>query len=124
MNFDPVTNNSDNAVVNMSLNQGEDVAKAMTLKTGSPLALMNLTGYSFKMQINFATPLVLSTSNSGITIPDPVNGLIQVNIASATTKTRPSVTTSYDFWMTSPGGQETFLWRGVCTVTPTQTTLP
>lgn len=84
---------------------------------------MNLSGYSLKMQIQFVTPLLLTTSN-GIAITDAVNGVAQINISDTISAGLTIGTFPYDLWMISGSGVATRLLYGSFTVSQNITPIP
>lgn len=106
----------------ISIISGETVALAMTL-SASELPI-NLTGYSLRCQINFPTPLLLTTANNGVIITNASQGAISLNIGSAQTADIEQGVFDFDLWMTSAGGGETPLLTGKFSVTPNITPVP
>lgn len=111
-------------LTNFSMIAGETVATALAISTGTPAAPIDLTSYTLQMQINFPTPLLLSTANGGITITDPVQGQAQINIPSATSADLPQGSYPYDLWMKSPAGVETPLLKGSFKIYPAVSPVP
>jgi hypothetical protein len=98
------------STTNLSITAGETVAESLAIASGgSPV---NLTGYTLKMQINFPTPLLLTTGNSGITITDAAQGTAQINIADTASVLLSIGIYPYDFWMISGGGDATRILNG------------
>ena len=108
--------------INFLIAAGETVAEAVTIAAGG--VLVNLTGYSLKMQINFPSPLLLDTGNSGITTTNATQGAAQINISSATTETFGASSGLYDFWMISGSGVATRLFGGLFSVNSSITPIP
>jgi hypothetical protein len=106
----------------MAIVSGETVALDMTLSNGG--TPINLTSYILKAQINFETPLSLTTANGGITIVNAAQGQIRLNITSAQTASIEQGVFDYDLWMTSAGGVQTPLLTGKFSVSPNVTAIP
>lgn len=106
--------NTGNYITSMSIIAGETVAQSLSVASGG--GPINLTGYTLKMQINFPTPLLLSTANGGITITDPTQGQAQINIAESVSAGLTVGRFAYEFWMISGGGAATPLLTGLFTV--------
>jgi len=111
-----------NLNVGMAMSAGETVATQITLSSGgSPI---NLSGYSLKMQINFASPLELNTTNGGITIISASSGIVQINIADTVSEQFVTGNYPYDFWMISGGGIASRLLGGVFSVLQSISPIP
>lgn len=111
-------------LTNFSIIAGETVATAIAVSTGKPATPIDLTSYTLQMQINFPTPLLLNTTNNGITITDAAQGQAQVNIPSATSAELPQGSFPYDLWMKSPSGVDTPLLKGTFKVYPNVSPVP
>jgi hypothetical protein len=107
---------------NLSIAAGETVAEALTIASGG--AALNLTGYSLKMQIDFFTPLLLTTGNGGITITNASTGSAQINISDTTSSSFRTGGYPYDFWMISGAGVATRLFGGSFLVNQNITPIP
>lgn len=90
----------------ITIRQGETVTLGMELFDVSGLPF-NLTGYNIKSEIAFPTPLLLTSSNGGIVINSPIDGLMQMNIASSVTEAIASGTYPFDMFLESQNGSET-----------------
>jgi len=107
---------------NISIIQGETVALSLTIQANG--AALNLTGYSFKSQINFETPIEFTSGGGAIVVTDAVNGIVQLNMSSTTTAAFPTNYVPWDFWMIAPNGAETPLIQGIFSVTPSVSPVP
>lgn len=88
--------------INAALTQGDHVSWGWTIEVGNPAMPLNLTGYSIRMTINFPTPLLLTSSNGGITIGTPAtNGEFTVNISSTQSAVFTVGEYQYDIWLES-----------------------
>lgn len=79
-------------VLNLSIEQGATYRKSMTWKTGTPLAVVPLTGYTARMQLRRAVtdtlPLVSITdvlSASGQIVLGGVAGTVEIHITDTAT---------------------------------------
>ena len=122
MQVTPVLNPSSGYTTYMAIAAGETVAEALTIANGS--TPVNLTGYTLKMQIEFPTPLLLTTGNGGITLTNAVQGQAQINISDTTSATLPSGSFPYDLWMVSGGGVATRILSGLFTVSQNLAPIP
>lgn len=115
-------------IVNMAFAAGESISESIAISiigpspstTATPL---DITGYTFKMTIGFAVPLVLNTVNGGITTTDPVNGICQININDSTSGGFTPGAYPYDLWMLT-GTTAIRLFNGTFTVLSSISTIP
>lgn len=112
--------------VNYTLFAGDYINTSATFLQSDGVTPMNLAGYYAKMQIGFPTPVILSTSNGGITIPTPTNGTIFLNALTSATSLWPVGTYSYDLWLEYPGSPTNAneYYSGTITVLQPQTMIP
>ena len=82
-------------------------------KNGS---VLNLTSYTAQMIINTPNPIVLNTTNGGITIPTPANGQIFINMTSSATLAIPPGTYAYAASYTDGSGNVTAFLGGTFSV--------
>lgn len=108
---------------NFTIKAGETVAQAIQFFVSRTVPL-DLSGYTLKSQINFPTPLLLTTENGGITIIDAELGKVQINIDSETTADLPIGCYPYDLWTVSGGGEEKPWLCGTFSVVTSITPVP
>lgn len=111
--------------LNMNLTQGDDASPLITVTNNS--VPINLTGYVVKMTIDFGTEsLVLSTTNSGITLTDAAAGEFTINMTSTVTAAWDAGEYPYDIWLesqTSPPVENQYA-TGTITVNASITSVP
>lgn len=116
------SNSLTGANTSISIFGGETVALAITIYDNTGTAI-DISGYTFKMTIDFDTPVNLTTANGGITTVSAVNGQIQLNMSSSTTAVINPQDSDYDLWMISSGGITTPLIAGTFSVTTPETSV-
>jgi hypothetical protein len=103
------------------IEQGVDWKLEMAWETGTPVAPVNLTGYTARFQIasrhSAATPLVQLTQTSGITLGG-ATGPIVIQLNQTQTDALPPIVGVWDLVMISPSGEDTRLLEGTATITP------
>jgi len=115
-----------NLTANMQLSVGESVSTQLQLFTGIPPnnTVIDLTGFTIKMQINFPTPLLLNTGNGGIVIPDALNGIMQINIADTVSNQFVVGVYPYDIFTIDEANNAMCIMGGVFTVLQSVTPIP
>lgn len=109
--------------VNAAMSQSETVDNQLAFTTDGT-APFNLTGYTIQMQIGFPAPLLLNTTNGGITITSPpTDGLATINIADSISSEFPVGSYPYDLFTISGGGQSIRWFGGSFTVNQSETPL-
>lgn len=98
------------------LPQGADITVDITYKAGDPPAVVDLTGYTAKLQVrqNYTSPVLLELNSADGTI---ILSGTSPNIKLKFTKTKTNPMTIYedmvyDFILTSPAGERTRLFEG------------
>lgn len=86
------------SVVGGTVNQQFTLTQTNADGTASPF---DLTNSVVKMQIDFPTPLLLTSLNGGITLTDVGNGQGRIGISSTQSAAQPVGSFSYDFWTES-----------------------
>ncbi len=111
------------ATKDLTIEQGATWAQSMNWKTGDPSALVDLTGYTARMQLRekYGGPLAieLTTENGRITLGGAL-GTIDLLISATDTATIKARDYVYDLEMIS-GATVTRLIEGKITVTPEAT---
>jgi hypothetical protein len=101
------------AVYTFEVSQNETVKRTLTWTTNG--TAVDLTGYTAKMQVKWATTdanaLITLTDTSGITLGGSA-GTIAITIPYATMQTIPAGYAVYDLQLTSSGGEVTPLIAG------------
>lgn len=106
---------------NITIEQGATYSQVMTWRDSNN-ALVNLTGYTARMQIRTdyaatTSVLVLTTENGMITLGGAL-GTITLNVTDASTSAIPARNYVYDLELVSGGGLVTRLLQGVVAVSP------
>jgi hypothetical protein len=106
----------------MTIYQGADFERVLTWSLGEPAALVDLSGYSARMQLRTytASPEVvaeLTTSNGRISLGGTA-GTIALNLTAAQTETLTPNQYAYDLEVIAPDGFVTRLVEGFVNVDP------
>jgi hypothetical protein len=112
--------NSTGNLTNFTIASGEYVTLQFAFANNG--TALDLTGYSAKMQINFPSPLLLQTPSSGLSIPTPANGIVNLTIQTTQTDVVAG-TYPYDFWLIISGEPIPYM-SGNFIVTPSRTPVP
>ncbi len=105
---------------NITLPQGETEPLPFSLTDSSTGNLVDLTGYLLKMQIQFPTPVLLTSANGGISI----TGIGVGHFNFTESLTYPTGVYPYDVWMTSGSGVSDRMFAGRFSVPHRVTPLP
>lgn len=107
------------AQLNLEMWQGASWSYVLTWKTGEPLAAVNLTGYTARLQaresVADTTPALSLTLGSGITLGGSA-GTVTLTRTPTQTSAIPAGRYYYDLEVESAGGQVTRLTEGTLTV--------
>ena len=109
--------------VNLSIQQGATFRKKITWKTGTPATLVDLTGYTARMQIREevvaeAVLIELSTANSRITLGGAA-GTIELYLPPSVTEAIDWESGVYDLELVEPDGINVVrLFEGSVTISP------
>lgn len=115
-----VTYNSTSGLTTITLPQGEGMAMPLTVG-------IDLTGGSIRSQINFATPLLLTSgSDHGFTIVSIAGGVTTatMNVTEAQTIAQPSGSYAFDVWAITSAGVPTQILTGSFNISKRWTPLP
>lgn len=109
-------------VLNITIYQGASWDLALTWKIGDPSTLVDLTGYTARMQIRTKTPAeavikTLTTSNEKIVLGG-VLGTVTLALTAAETAALNAGAHVYDLELVSSSGYVTRLVEGRCTISP------
>ena len=108
------------ATVNLAIEQGATFVKSLLWQAGDPLAPLNLTGYTARMQIRPSVGsyevLLELTSSAGIALGGAA-GTIVITITAAQTAAMTKLSGVYDLEMIN-GAVVTRLAQGTVTVSP------
>ena len=109
-------------ILNITIHQGASWDLTLTWKTGNPSALVNLTGYTARMQIREKAispnaSATLTSSNGKIALGG-VLGTVALSLSAADTSAIVPGNYVYDLEMVSPTGYVTRLVEGKARVTP------
>lgn len=110
------------ATVNLDIRQGATYRRGFIWSAGDPLALVDLTGCTARMQIrrsiaNPATLAVLTTENGGVTLGG-ATGRIDLLLSAAATAALPACIAVYDLEVVHPDASVTTLIQGQVLITP------
>lgn len=111
------------ARLKLTIEQGATFERLIAYKTGTPPVPVDLTGYTARMQVRATIDapdvlLELSTINARITLPDPAQGQLLLEVSATDTAAITWTGGVYDLELTSPAGKVTRLLRGTVTVSP------
>lgn len=106
----------------MTIFQGADFERVLTWSLGEPSVLVNLTGYSARMQLRTYTEsadvvLELTTANGRISLGGAA-GTIELNLGATETEALAANQYAYDLEVVSPSGFVTRLLEGFVNVDP------
>lgn len=105
----------------LSIEQGATFRTRLTIKAGSPATVIDLTGYTAKMQFRAAatstSPVIMTVSSgtappaTGLTLGGSA-GTIDILIAAADTDPITATRAVYDLEITAPNGDVTRVLKG------------
>jgi hypothetical protein len=109
--------------LNITIYQGADFQRLLTIKAGAPAVDVDLTGYTFKAQARTAFGIATAAFEFTFTLKDQTTNTGEVdwklaNSALTALKLTKSTAYVYDVEMTSPGGIKTRILEGTATVKP------
>ena len=109
-------------ILNITIYQGASWDLALTWKVGDPATLVNLTGYTARMQIRSKTSAgavaeALTTANGKIALGGAL-GTITMTLSAADTAAINAGRYVYDLELVSSSGYVTRLVEGQCIVSP------
>ncbi len=94
-------------IINLCISRGDTVPWTFTMKTGTPLAVVNITGFSFLLTVDPSDAPTGSANNlfqlTG-TITDAPNGIVQFEMSAVQADQTPN-TYHYDLQQTDGAGK-------------------
>ena len=116
------SNNATGNITSFVMMAGENVSAQLTFASGgSPV---NLTGFNFKMNIGFPSPLLLSTGAGSIVITNAASGILTFNLNTGQTENIPGGSYPYDLWLINSSNAPTPLLSGYFIIQQSITAVP
>ena len=106
----------------LTIDQGETFSQLITWQTGSPLAPVNITGMTARMQIRDSANLVLFTltETSGLTLGG-IAGTVLIALTQEQTTALLVPVARYDLFLYGAADYKKKLLKGTVTINPSET---